>query len=55
MKDFKEKCEKATRFIESCWDENNPGDGLTFDERLEKRARECDDQDIKEILGMIDE
>lgn len=35
--DIKEKCEKATAFIESCWDENNPNDGLTFDERLRIR------------------
>ena len=49
---FKEKCEKATRFIESCWDENNPDDGLSFDERLKLRAKDVDD-DVKEILGLI--
>lgn len=35
--DFKERMEKLTRIIESCWDENNPGDGLSFDERLERK------------------
>ena len=49
---FKEKCEKATRFIESCWDENNLDDGLSFDERLKLRAKDVDD-DVKEILGLI--
>lgn len=37
---FKRKCDKLTDLIESCWDENNPNDGLTFDERLQKALNE---------------
>lgn len=45
---FKKCCEKATAFIESCWDENND-DGLTFDERISLRLNNLDD-DTKEIV-----
>ena len=38
--EFKKNCEEATKFIESCFDENNPDDGLTFDERLHQRIVE---------------
>ncbi|WP_198016036.1 hypothetical protein [Methanobrevibacter wolinii] len=41
--EFKKKCDKLTELIESCWDENNPNDGLTFDERLQKRLSENPD------------
>lgn len=34
--EFKRKIENMTQLIESCWDENNPNDGLSFDERLQK-------------------
>ena len=34
---IKEKMEKLTAIIESCWDENNPDDGKTFDERLKEK------------------
>lgn len=40
MEEFKKKCEALTKLIESCWDENNPHDGLTFDERLNKKLSE---------------
>ena len=33
---FKE-LDEALKFIESCWDENNPDDPISFDERIEKR------------------
>lgn len=37
----KEKANRLCEIIESCWDENNPNDGKTFDERLaEKLNRE---------------
>ena len=40
MNDFKKSCENMTDLIVSCWDENNPNDGKTFDERLaEKTAK----------------
>lgn len=41
--DFKCKCDKLTELIESCWDENNPNDGLTFDERLNMKLSENPD------------
>ena len=47
---FKRNIDKATDLIVSCWDENNPNDGLTFDERLEKAIRECEDPELKRIL-----
>lgn len=50
MKEFKRKCELATALIESCWDENNPNDGLTFDERLEKVIDVEEDEQVKSIL-----
>lgn len=30
----KEEINKLTQKIESCWDENNPGDVRSFDEKL---------------------
>lgn len=48
MKKFKEDCDKATTFIESCWDENND-DELTFEERISSRLNTLDD-DVKEIV-----
>lgn len=35
--EFKRKIENMTQLIESCWDENNPEDGLSFDERLQMK------------------
>ena len=37
MKQWKKDIEDATDFIVSCWDENNPEDNLTFDERVKSR------------------
>ena len=47
---FKMNINKAVELIESCFDENNKCDGLTFDERLEKVINECEDEDLKSIL-----
>ena len=47
---FKRDIDKAVELIESCWDENNGNDGLTFDERLDKVINDCDDEDLKAIL-----
>lgn len=33
----KEEIDKLTVKIESCWDENNPGDVRSFDERLKQK------------------
>lgn len=40
---FKKKCDNLCELIESCWDENNPDDGLTFDERLQRKLAENPD------------
>ncbi len=50
MEDFKRKVDIAVELIESCFDENNIGDGLTFDERLDKVIGDCDDETVKSIL-----
>ena len=54
---FKQTVDDATDIIISCWDSNQPQDekgkpldGLTFDERLEKRLRELEDSPIKEVI-----
>lgn len=59
MTDIKKLCDDATRLIESCWDCNQeldengkPVDGLTFDERLDKKRKELKD---KELGFIIDE
>lgn len=51
-KSFKQSCEDMTELIESCWDENNPNDGLTFDERLELKTANLKGQD-KKIMNQI--
>ena len=38
MDEFKKSCNDMTELIISCWDENNPNDGLTFDERLAQKT-----------------
>jgi len=38
--EFKRKINDMTVLIESCWDCNNPDDGLSFDERLEMKLNE---------------
>ena len=53
---FKQSCENMTELIVSCWDENNPNDGLTFDERLAAKTANLEGEDkrlMKQILGGI--
>lgn len=50
IEDFKRKVDLAVELIESCFDENNIGDGLTFDERLDNIIKSCDDETVKSIL-----
>ena len=53
MKTFEESCEDMTELIESCWDENNPNDGKTFDERLKNKIKNLtgvDRQVMKKVL-----
>lgn len=52
MKTFKESCEDMTKLIESCWDENNPNDGKTFDERLAEKTANIKGQD-KKVLDQV--
>ena len=47
---FKQNIDKAVSLIESCWDENNEKDGLTFDERLDKVIADCSDEQLRAIL-----
>lgn len=47
MNNFKQSCENMTKLIESCWDENNPDDGLTFDERLAAKTANLEGEDKK--------
>ena len=47
---FKRNIDKAVELIESCWDENNENDGLTFDERLDKVIADCSDEQLRAIL-----
>ena len=56
MKAFKETCNTLTELIISCWDENNPDDGLTFDERLSSKTANLEGEDkmvMNKILGGI--
>lgn len=53
MKKFKNTCNRMTAIIESCWDENNPDDGKTFDERLKQKCNSLPKSDLqvmKEVL-----
>ena len=40
--EFKQKINDLTEIIESCWDENNPNDVKTFDERLQEKLPKKD-------------
>ena len=51
-KTIKAACDKMTEIIESCWDENNPDDGLSFDERLHKKMEELPEED-KDLLDKV--
>lgn len=52
MKSFKQSCEDMTELIISCWDENNPDDGKTFDERLAEKTANIKGQD-KKVLDQV--
>lgn len=47
---FKRNINKAVEIIESCWNENNENDGLTFDERLDRVIADCSDEQLRAIL-----
>ena len=46
-KSFIESCVDMTELIESCWDENNPDDGLSFDERLAREVANLEGIDLQ--------
>ena len=54
LEEFKKKVDEATDFIISCWDENNPDDGLTFDDRIQKRIESLDPEVRKIVEGVIE-
>lgn len=44
--------ENMTELIVSCWDSNNPDDGLTFDERLAQKTANLKGTD-KEVMNRV--
>lgn len=48
--DWKEKSDKAAEIVESCWDNNNPNDGKTFEERLKSAIAIEEDIHVRNIL-----
>ena len=46
---FKTNIDKATDFIISCWDENNPEDNKTFDDRI-KAGLDGLDEEVGRIV-----
>lgn len=44
---LKRKCNQMVEIMESCFDENNENDGLSFDERLQKKLKE--NREMKEF------
>lgn len=51
-KSFRKACEDMTELIVSCWDSNNPDDGLTFDERLAMKVADLDGID-REVISRV--
>ena len=51
MEEFKRKVDLAVEVIESCFDENNPNDNLSFDERLQRKIDGCEDEVVRGILN----
>lgn len=50
--EFMESCENMAKLIESCWDSNNPDDGLSFDERLAEKIANLDGIDLQ-VMKMV--
>ena len=49
---FKKSCNDMTELIVSCWDENNPDDGKTFDERLAEKTANLEGED-KRVMDQV--
>ena len=52
--EYKDRINKVTRFIESCWDCNNPDDGLTFDERIRVKMGNLNSDDRKIVNDALE-
>jgi len=50
--EFKKSCNDMTELIISCWDENNPNDGKTFDERLAEKTADLKGED-KNVMDQV--
>lgn len=50
--EFKQSCNDMTELIISCWDENNPNDGKTFDERLAEKTADLKGED-KNVMDQV--
>ena len=50
--EFKKSCNDMTELIISCWDENNPNDGKTFDERLAEKTSDLKGED-KNVMDQV--
>ena len=48
----KATADMMTEIVESCWDQNNPGDGLSFEERLHQKMESLSPED-KELLDEV--
>ena len=51
-KSFQESCADMTELIVSCWDENNPDDGKTFDERLAEKTANLEGMD-RQVMNKV--
>ena len=49
---MKQACAKMNELIESCWDQNNPNDGSSFEERLHQKMEDLSQED-KDLLDWI--
>lgn len=53
MKNFMESCANMTELIISCWDENNPNDGSSFDERLAEKIAGLKGTDLEVMKKVV--
>ena len=53
MKNFMESCANMTELIISCWDENNPDDGSSFDERLAEKIAGLKGTDLEVMKKVV--
>ncbi len=51
--EYLESCTNMAKLIESCYDSNNPDDGLSFDERLARKVANLEGMDLKAIQQVM--